>query len=415
MLPDGWTERPLQDLAVKGIQNGVFNKPEDVGSGYKLINVSDLYNEPYIDYNALKLLDVDAKTFDKFQVNEGDLFYTRSSLKLGGIAHCNIFNEEKSDVIFECHIMRVRPNRNLVVPQFLHLYSHSHIARKQFIRNAKTTTMTTIDQGGLGSITIYLPPLEEQQEIVEIVYEWDKAADKLVKLIAKKQKQKKALMQRLLTGKHRFPEFEGQEWQEVELGDIFKEVKTKVGEKEVVPHSITAGTGFVSHAEKWGKDISGKQYENYTLLKKGQFAYNKGNSKKYACGCMYLLRHEDEIAVPNVFISFERDKDNVCNEFYEQYFTADYCARELKRYITSGARSDGLLNLSKANFFSVEVPLPPLAEQQKIAAVLNAADKETDLLTQKLEAYQDQKKGLMQQLLTGKKRVKIKEKEKAGA
>ena len=166
-------------------------------------------------------------------------------------------------------------------------------------------------------------------------------------------------MQQLLTGKKRFPGFE-ELWTEVELGTLFKEVKEKVGNGNIFPHSITAGTGFVSHEEKWGKDISGSQYENYTLLKRGQFSYNKGNSKKYACGCMYLLKHADEIAVPNVFISFERRKDNVCNEFYEQYFIADYCARELRRYITSGARSDGLLNLSKADFFSVKVPLPPI-------------------------------------------------------
>jgi type I restriction enzyme S subunit len=122
---------------------------------------------------------------------------------------------------------------------------------------------------------------------------------------------------------------------------------------------------------------------------------------------MYLLKHSDEIAVPNVFISFERRNETVCNEFYEQYFIADYCARELRKYITSGARSDGLLNLNKADFFSIKVPLPGFKEQQRVAQILSAADAEIETHQKHLSALKEQKKGLMQQLLTGKKRVKV--------
>lgn len=267
-------------------------------------------------------------------------------------------------------------------------------------------TQKNLNGGLIKEILVPVPPYLEQQKITQILSTWDKAIEKLETLIATKQKRKKALMQQLLTGKKRFAEFDG-DWKEVELGKLFKEVKDKVGTEQVIPHSITAGTGFVSHEEKWGKDISGSQYENYTLLRKGQFSYNKGNSKRYACGCMYLLKHADEIAVPNVFISFERRNENFCNEFFEQYFMADYCARELRKYITSGARSDGLLNLNKADFFSIKVPLPGFNEQQKIASVLTAADTEIETHQKQLAALKQQKKGLMQQLLTGKKRVKV--------
>lgn len=270
--------------------------------------------------------------------------------------------------------------------------------------------MPRADWDYVAEYPVLIPPVSEQQKIAQILSTWDKAIEKLEALITAKQKRKKALMQKLLTRKKQFTGFDGK-WEEVELGSLFKEVKEKVGRKNVTPHSITAGTGFVSHEEKWGKDISGSQYENYTLLKKHQFSYNKGNSKKYACGCMYLLKHVDEIAVPNVFISFERRNSNICNEFYEQYFMANYCSRELKRYITSGARSDGLLNLSKADFFSVRLPYPTIEEQQKIASVLSAADNEITAHQKQLNALKQQKKGLMHQLLTGKKRVKLDEPE----
>jgi Restriction endonuclease S subunits len=282
-----------------------------------------------------------------------------------------------------------------------------HIAGTKLLDNFTTrTSIAHLTREKLIELPIKTPPIYEQQKIAQILSTWNKAIEKLQSLIAAKQKRKKALAQQLMTGKKRFAEFTEQ-WKEVQLGKLFKEIHDKVGMGKVIPHSITAGTGFVSHEEKWGKDISGSQYENYTLLKKGQFSYNKGNSKKYACGCMYMLKHADVIAVPNVFISFERRQANVCNEFYEQYFIADYCARELRRYITSGARSDGLLNLNKADFFSIKVPYPPFEEQQKIASVLAAADQEIEILQKQLTALKEQKKGLMQQLLTGKKRVSL--------
>lgn len=295
--------------------------------------------------------------------------------------------------------------RNQIVTDFLVNYLRSRRVQHVLFTKAGASTIPDLNHRDFYSIEFPLAPLPEQQKIAQILSTWDKAIENLEALIAAKQKRKKALMQQLLTGKKRFAGFE-EEWNEVELGKLFKEVKDKVGVEQVIPHSITAGTGFVSHEEKWGKDISGSQYENYTLLRKGQFSYNKGNSKKYACGCMYLLKHLDEIAVPNVFISFERRNETVCNEFYEQYFMADYCARELRKHITSGARSDGLLNLNKADFFSIKIPLPDFNEQQKIAQILSAADTEIETHQKQLAALKQQKKGLMQQLLTGKKRVK---------
>lgn len=272
-----------------------------------------------------------------------------------------------------------------------------------------------LSKSSLLKIALLVPPLEEQFEIIAILSTWDTAIETTQKLIEAKKILKKGLMQQLLTGKRRFPEFgkpsrksgelpEG--WKQVELGKHFEEVTETVGRRTVVPYSITAGTGFVSQQEKWGKDISGSQYANYTLLRKGQFSYNKGNSKKYPCGCTYLLHQEETIAVPNVFISFEKKTDEVYPEFYEHYFLVDYCANELRRFITSGARADGLLNLNKHDFFSIRIPLPRYQEQYRIAEILSACDREILLLSEKTEQLQKQKKGLMQKLLTGQVRVR---------
>jgi type I restriction enzyme S subunit len=201
---------------------------------------------------------------------------------------------------------------------------------------------------------------------------------------------------------------EKNEWEKVRLGKIFAEVTRKVGNKKLTPFSISAGIGFVSQKEKWGRDIAGAQLKNYIHLKNGEFAYNKGNSKKYACGCAYLLKDKSEICVPNVFICFKANDATTHSEFFEHYFIADNHARELRKYISSSARSDGLLNLSKIDFFKIKVPHPPVETQKRIAEILSTARREINLHKKQLAALQKQKRGLMQKLLTGQWRVKVK-------
>jgi type I restriction enzyme S subunit len=278
---------------------------------------------------------------------------------------------------------------------------------KYWIRfGASSRKDPNITRKDVNDFPVVLPPLEKQEKIAEILGCWDDGIEKLDKLIKKKEKYKKGLMQQLLTGKKRFREFEGLNWNMSELNHLFQEVTRKVGDKELIPYSISAGIGFVSQREKWGQNISGSQHKNYTHLKAEEFAYNKGNSKKYKQGCTYLLK-EGEICVPNVFICFKAKNKEIIPEFYEQFFIANYYARDLKRYITSSARSDGLLNLSKKDFFKIKVPFPSLEEQKKIASILKNADREISLLKEKLVKLKSQKKGLMQKLLTGEVRVKI--------
>jgi type I restriction enzyme S subunit len=146
-----------------------------------------------------------------------------------------------------------------------------------------------------------------------------------------------------------------------------------VGEKKLVPVSISAGIGFVPQTEKFGRDISGEQYKLYTLVRDGDFVYNKGNSLKFPEGCIYLLQGWGEVAAPNVFICF-RLKAGFSNGFFQACFEANQHGKQLKKHITSGARSNGLLNISKEVFFDVEVPAPKSAEQRKIADCLGSLE-----------------------------------------
>lgn len=334
----------------------------------------------------------------------------------GIIGYSSEFNSEGPEIIIgrvgeKCgcvHVSEgacwVTDNALRIKDKYAEVYHHffAEALKKARLENFRAKGgQPLVTQTGIGGVPINLPPLPEQKAIAALLSAWDEALDKTERLIQAKEASLKGQIQRIMGKKA----IDANGWSMVHLGELFSEVTRKVGEKELTPYSISAGIGFVSQREKWGKDISGSQHKNYTHLKAGEFSYNKGNSKRYQQGCVYLLK-KGEICVPNVFISFKPKAKNVVPEFFEHYFIANYHARELKRYITSGARSDGLLNLNKKDFFKIMVPCPSPEEQKAIAEVLTASQQEIDLLKQLADKYKTQKRGLMQKMLTGEWRVK---------
>lgn len=249
-----------------------------------------------------------------------------------------------------------------------------------------------------------LPPLTERNRIAEILAGQDRVIALKEKLLAEKQKQKKYLMQQLLTAKKRLSGFSG-EWKRVKLSEIATPIKRKVDNKYYEVLSITAGVGFVNQAEKFGKEIAGEQYNHYTLLFKTEFSYNKGNSKKYPQGCIFPLEDREKAAVPNVFISFGLNPCLCWFKFYKFLFESGALNKQLFRVINSGVRNDGLLNINSDDFFNCMILVPEYNEQTAIAEILSTADKEIELLKKDIEQEKLKKKSLMQLLLTGIVRV----------
>ena len=174
------------------------------------------------------------------------------------------------------------------------------------------------------------------------------------------------------------------DWQELPLIDMCTKRQEKAGCKKLETLSISAGIGFVNQAEKFGRELSGEQYKNYTVIRVGDFSYNKGNSKKYPQGCIYLLKDREIAAVPNVFNTF-RLYDFYNNEYYMFLFSSGYLNKQLFKWINFGVRNDGLLNLYDEDFYKSILPIPPQQEQEKIAKILNCCDKVIELKQKLLE------------------------------
>lgn len=195
------------------------------------------------------------------------------------------------------------------------------------------------------------------------------------------------------------------DWDEAKISDVATELTETAGDRKYETLSISAGSGFVNQAQKFGKELSGKQYEKYIVLHKGDFSYNKGNSNAYPQGCIYCLNDREKAAVPNVFESFRIKKGNP--DYYEQLFISGYLNKQLYSKINHGVRDDGLLNLTGKDFYSCFLPIFSLLEQQKIADILAQCDKVIALKKARIEEEKKQKKWLMQNLLDPNSGVRL--------
>ncbi|NOJ67564.1 restriction endonuclease subunit S [Acinetobacter indicus] len=301
------------------------------------------------------------------------------------------------DALLDSNLMALIPQHSLDAEYLYYL-----INKIELYKIADTSTIPQINNKHIEPYSIYLPSKEEQTKIASFLSAVDEKISQLTQKHQLLSQYKQGMMQKLFSQQIRFKADDGSEfgeWESKKISDLFDEVRNKVADRDIETYSITAGKGFVSQANKFGRDISGKQNSNYIVLKPNDFSYNKGNSKTYKYGCVYLNELNYDIAVPNVFISFRSKKLNLVHEkFYSKLFEFHYLDKYLRLLISSSARMDGLLNVSKDGFFEIKLPYPCLEEQTKIANFLSAIDQNIEVTAQQIEQAKQWKKGLLQQM-----------------
>lgn len=272
------------------------------------------------------------------------------------------------------------------------------------LRYAQGTKQQNLSTDIVGSFPICFPSQGEQQKIAAILTTQDRVIELKEKRLAGKQRQKKYLMQQLLTGKKRLPGFSG-EWKVNRLRNITARhtKRNTIGNTNVL--TISAQYGLINQAEFFNKAVASDDKSNYFLLEKGDFAYNKSYSNGYPFGAIKrLTRYEVGIVSP-LYICFRIKEGSVSGEYLEQYFEAGLMNHVIQAFAQEGARNHGLLNIAVDDFFNSKILLPPPEEQTAIAEVLSTADREIELLQQDIEQEKQKKKALMQLLLTGIVRV----------
>ena len=403
-IPSSWQILPLQKVAK--LQTGLA-----LNSKLKILcpvcvpylRVANV-QAGHIELGDLKTVVIESSTMQRFVLHPGDVLLTEGGDfdKLGRGA---VWRGQISPCLHQNHVFAIRTDRLKLLPEFLSYQTESNYGRNYFLSCSKqSTNLASINSTQIKNFPVIVPPLNEQRRIAEFLGTWNEAIEKLEQLIAAKEKRFSFLRVNMIQGKIRIVGFQSK-WRKTVLSEISDHITRNVGTLDVEPASISAGKGFVLQKEKFGRNIAGKQYSRYTLLYPGEFTYNKGNSKTYECGCVYQWQGAKAVAVPNVFISFSLKPQQADARFISHFFEANLHANELRKFINSGVRNDGLLNITTGSFLGITIDLPELSEQRMIVNILNVHSLELELLRKELAALQKQKRGLMQKLLTGTWRV----------
>ena len=245
-----------------------------------------------------------------------------------------------------------------------------------------------------------VPPLAEQRKIAEVLGVWDEAIEKQARLIEKLALRKRALMQRLLSAKLRLPGF-SDPWQNVKFCELFtKSIKTAEPLKKYEVLSVTK-EGIVAQKSYFNKDIASEDTSKYIVVERGDLAMSGLN---FWMGSCHILTNFDEGIISPAYKVFKVTEHNNI-DFIRDFVRSSMFLQALQGCSVIGA-SIVRRNLDKEMLYEWTFKIPSLKEQTAIAEVLTAADREIELAKEKLERLRRQKRGLMQQLLTGKKRIK---------
>ncbi|WP_432741185.1 restriction endonuclease subunit S [Staphylococcus equorum] len=206
----------------------------------------------------------------------------------------------------------------------------------------------------------------------------------------------------------RFPNYENS-WFSYKLNDISERVTRKNKNLESQrPLTISGQLGLIDQIEYFNKSVSSKNLTGYTLIKKGEFAYNKSYSNGYPLGAIKKLERYDLGILSSLYICFSFD-ENIDKSFMKNYFESTKWYREVANIAVEGARNHGLLNIPVNDFFNININLPIQYEQEKIGEFFSKLDRQIELEEQKLAKLEEQKKGYMQKIFSQTLRFKDEE------
>ena len=279
--------------------------------------------------------------------------------------------------------------------------------RKPFFYESTGVPQLTAPQ--IANIQVLFPPLAEQQKIAELLGVWDEVIEKQARLIEKLALRKRALMQRLLSAKLRLPGF-SEPWKKVKLGDIgdtYNGLSGKnkddfeYGNAQFIPYINVFSNERIDTNNLGCVQIEPNEQQN--TVKYGDIFFTVSSETPDEVGmASVLLEHLDNTYLNSFCFGYRLNDFSTLNPFFAAYL---FRTEHFRNYMSVLAQGSTRFNISKKEVMKLKIDLPTIEEQTAIAEVLTAADREIELAREKLERLRRQKRGLMQQLLTGKKRV----------
>ena len=396
-IPEGWSVKKLSDLCSK-ISDGIHTTPKYVDkSEYHFINGNNLRDGHIYIYENTKCVSFEEYTKQKQELGTRTLLMSINGT-IGSLAnYCN------EDVVLGKSAAFMNFN-DMQTKKYVYTILQTNSTKRYFENELTGSTIKNLLLKSIKNMKLLLPPLAEQEKIVGILGTWDEAIEKLSSLIEQKKLLKKGLMQKLLTGKTRLPTFT-QPWKEVKLEEIAEFYN-----------------GYAFKSETY---IDNGLYKIITIanVQQGNLVFNQVNT---ILELPADIQPKQILSIGDIIFSMTGNVGRVClvttnncllnqrvgkiiekgitKSFLYHLLSTNQFIRKMESLAQGGAQDN--LSLKDVKKYKLFIP-SDITEQKAIADVLSTADDEINLLNKKLEALKEQKKGLMQQLLTGQTRVKV--------
>jgi len=395
LIPKDWNCVRLDDMGSLSKGAGI-SKSEVQENGFPAVRYGELYTCYDTQINRVHSFINETSASNSKVINCGDILFAGSGETIDEIGKSAVYlGNDKAYAGGDIIIFSPKNRDSLCLAYLL----NGQIVRRELRRLGQGQSVVHIYKSDISKLYLPIPPLPQQKKISKILSEWDSAILNIEKLISAKRKFKKALMQQLLTGKRRFKEFKNQPWKEYHLDDLFKERK-EAGREDLPLLAITSDRGVIYREEVDRKDSSSDDKSKYKNIMPGDIGYN---TMRMWQGVSALSTIEGIVSPAyTICVPYENMIDGL---FASCFFKYPPIVHLFYRY-SQGLVSD-TWNLKFPNFAQIKVAVPSLEEQKQIASVLTDYDKDIGLLNQHLELLKQQKRGLMQKLLTGKIRVKV--------
>lgn len=467
-IPDDWDVKRLKDI-YSLFHNGIWgSKPKEGGKSYPVIRSTETRHDGKLDLSKVAYRRIPDEKLDKYVLKDGDILLVGSSGSSHLIGRATIFFQPEDQIkyLFSNFMIRLQPKN--INQKFLYYYLNSK-RYYRFLKSIQQTStgLRNLPKEIYNKMRIPLPPLPEQKKIAEILGTVDKAIQKVDESIGKTKRLKKGFMQELLTKgipSRRYTVYsrqrearrrytvdgrqeeksrqreegrqntvdsrlgkEKREFKETEIGRIPKEWKVTSVQEIIIRNE--SGT--------WGREIEEGQpsypvlrstnmtldmkinYKNVAYrnverdvakkyeLNYGDIIISKSSGSKRHIGKVAIFEnpHKNKKYLFSNFTQRIRVNDKICRSKFLYYFLSSPNAQSYLEKIHG--TSSGLRNINMKLYVLQKLPLPPLHEQQKITEILSSVDKKLEILRNRKEKYQKIKKGLMNDLLTGRRRIKV--------
>lgn len=393
-LPKGWHEVKLGKVA--SVKTGPFgaqlHQHDYVKSdGTPIVTVEHLSESGLMHVNLPLVADHDKKRLSQFLVQEGDILFSR----VGSVDRSSLVSKKEDGWLFSGRLLRVRPDNRIIDSRYLRYFFSVEKFKHHMRSIAVGGTMPSLNTAILSNVKVSYPAIFQQRKIAGLLNEWDTAIEKTERLIAEKEKRFKWLLKRLISDQQG-----NSKWRKVRLGEVCWIDKRTLSSK--TPSDYFFDYISLSDIDR-GRLLQTQKCKYSNAPSRARRIVAKGDvllaTVRPNLQGFYIFRNELKDCIVSTGFAVLSPQSNLLDSsyLYEMLFSQSMMSTYHAFNVGSNYPA-----INSSDIRKFKISLPPLPVQERIAACLNAAQKEIDLLKQFAKQCSTQKRGLIQRLLTEK-------------